>query len=96
MAALESLRHRPKDILQQDEKSGSFAYSGKPMDLHPWLWQFESDMLQITMLAEAEAEVERRKAKRFPLDQPADAADSVGAAEGTVDGESEQAATAAE
>eukprot|EP00973_Karenia_brevis_P046864 6502577-Karenia_brevis.AAC.1 len=53
-------------------------------------------MLQITMLAEAEADVERRKAKRSPFDQLAGAADSVGAAEGTVDGESEQAAAAAE
>eukprot|EP00973_Karenia_brevis_P041999 5814628-Karenia_brevis.AAC.1 len=74
MSALESLRYRPKDILQQDENSGSSICSGKPLDVNLWLWQLESDMLRTTMLAEAEAEVERRKAKRSPIDVPADAA----------------------
>eukprot|EP00973_Karenia_brevis_P016041 2192101-Karenia_brevis.AAC.1 len=61
MAALESLKYGPNDALKQDETSGSFSYSGKPTGLHPWLWQLDTDMLHVRMLAEADAEVERRK-----------------------------------
>eukprot|EP00973_Karenia_brevis_P005025 691955-Karenia_brevis.AAC.1 len=44
------------------------------------------------MLAEAEAEVERRKVKRSPIDVPADAAESVAAE----DDQGEAAAAASE
>eukprot|EP00973_Karenia_brevis_P074363 10331607-Karenia_brevis.AAC.1 len=68
--ALDSLKHRPTSAFKQDGKSGSFVYSGRPLDLHLWLWQLNVDLFNAKLLAKAEADVERTTSKSHISREP--------------------------